>query len=185
MQGRGGGGGGGTYTGIYPPTKYSNVVLLTCCGSLCMKCIFLGSHYTEVVCNYINSPIFSLQKKSYKQPWYQELSRNGRVKEYTRIVGMNPSILFSTNRVLRHGHGHICYRIWENPACSEFYEILVSCIFDKLYPRANLPPSLRLITRLALELKRFVSDCATHTINEKLLCTRIAFPYTTCEPEIN
>ena len=33
----------------------------------------------------------------------------------------------------------ICDRIWENPAYSEFYEFLVSYIFDKLYHRANLP----------------------------------------------
>ena len=42
-----------------------------------------------------------------------------------------------------------CDRIWENPPCSEFYEILVSCIFDKLYHRANLPPSFRPIARFA------------------------------------
>ena len=42
-----------------------------------------------------------------------------------------------------------CDRIWENPSCSEFYEILVSCIFDKLDPRANLSPSLRPIARFA------------------------------------
>ena len=28
-------------------------------------------------------------------------------------------------------------RIWENLPCSEFYEILVSCVLDKLYPRAS------------------------------------------------
>lgn len=31
----------------------------------------------------------------------------------------------------------ICERIRENTPCSEFYEILVSYIFDKLYPRAD------------------------------------------------
>ena len=36
---------------------------------------------------------------------------------------------------------YICDRIWENPPCSEIYEFLVSCIFDKLYPRANLDGS--------------------------------------------
>ena len=43
----------------------------------------------------------------------------------------------------------ICDRIWENPAYSEFYEFLVSYIFDKLYHRANLPPSFRPIARFA------------------------------------
>ena len=57
---------------------------------------------------------------------------------------------------------------WENPPCSEFYEILVSCIFDKLYPRANLPPSLRPIARFALELEHFVYNHATPTVNKKL-----------------
>ena len=68
----------------------------------------------------------------------------------------------------------ICDRIWENPPCSEFYEILVSCIFDKLYPRANLPPSLRPIARFALELERFVCDRATPTMNEKLRSEGVA-----------
>ena len=63
---------------------------------------------------------------------------------------------------------HTNTTIWENPAYSEFYEILVSCIFDKLYHRANLPPSLRLIARFALELERFVCDRATPMKTEKL-----------------
>ena len=62
----------------------------------------------------------------------------------------------------------ICDHIWENLPCSEFYEGSVSCIFDKLYSRANLPPSLRPIAHFALELERFVYDRATPTINEKL-----------------
>ena len=33
-------------------------------------------------------------------------------------------------RALGHGHHYfpICDRIWENPSCSESYEILVSCV---------------------------------------------------------
>ena len=49
------------------------------------------------------------------------------------------------------------------------YEILVSCIFDKLYPRANQPASLRPIVCFTLELERFVHDCTTRIENEKLL----------------
>ena len=52
-------------------------------------------------------------------------------------------------------------RIWENLAYSEFYEFLVSYIFDKLYHRANPPPSFRPIAR-------FVCDRTTPTIIEKL-----------------
>ena len=70
--------------------------------------------------------------------------------------------------------GHICDCIWENPACSELYEILVSCIFEKLYPRANLPPSLRLIVHFTLELEGFVCDPATPTTNEKLRSKGVA-----------
>ena len=32
-----------------------------------------------------------------------------------------------------------CDCIWENAPCSEFYEMLVGYIFDKLFPRANPP----------------------------------------------
>ena len=56
--------------------------------------------------------------------------------------------------------------IWENPACS--------------------------IARFALELERFVCDCATPKMNKKLrskgvalLCTHITFLYTMNELEIN
>ena len=62
----------------------------------------------------------------------------------------------------------ICDCTWENLLCNELHEILVSCIFDKLHPRANLPPSLTPIARFALELERFVCDHATPTKNEKL-----------------
>ena len=78
------------------------------------------------------------------------------------------STLARTIRVCLSACICICDRIWENPPCSKFYEILVSCIFDKLYPRVNLPPSLRPIAHFALELERFVCDRATPTINEKL-----------------
>ena len=40
--------------------------------------------------------------------------------------------------------------------------------FDKLYPRANLPPSLRQIACFALEIARFVCDLATLIKIEKL-----------------
>ena len=58
----------------------------------------------------------------------------------TTIQGVHPILLYRQT---------ICDRIWENPPCSEFYKIFVSCIFDKLYPRANLYPSLRPIARFA------------------------------------
>ena len=43
-----------------------------------------------------------------------------------------------------------------------------SCIFENLYHRANLPPSLRQIARFTLELERFVHDRTTSIENEKL-----------------
>ena len=45
---------------------------------------------------------------------------------------------------------------------------LVSCIFDKLCPRANLPLSLKAIVHFALKLERFVYNCTTPTKDEKL-----------------
>ena len=66
----------------------------------------------------------------------------------------------------------ICDRIWENPAYSKFYEFLVSYIFDKLYHRANLPPSFRPIAHFAWELERFVCDCATPTIIKEITVQR-------------
>ena len=73
---------------------------------------------------------------------------------------------------LRAALTDMCDRIWENPPCSEFYEILASCIFDKLYPKANLPTSLRPIVRFALELEHFVCDHATPKINEEKLWSK-------------
>ena len=53
-------------------------------------------------------------------------------------------VLFYRNLALSHLKFQLkCDCIWENPPCSEFYEIVVSYIFDKFYCRANLPPSLR------------------------------------------
>ena len=52
--------------------------------------------------------------------------------------------------------------------------ILVSYIFGLLYHRANLPPSLRPIARLAVELERFVCDRATPSIIEKLQSKGVA-----------
>ena len=49
-----------------------------------------------------------------------------------------------------------------------FMKFYVSCIFDELYPRANLPPSLRPTVHFTLELERFVCDRATPMTNEKL-----------------
>ena len=69
---------------------------------------------------------------------------------------------------------HIGDRIWENPPYCPIYEILVSCIFENLYHRANLPPSLRQIARFALELERFVRDRATSIENEKLRSEGVA-----------
>ena len=70
--------------------------------------------------------------------------------------------------------GSICDRIRKNPPYCPFCEILVSCIFENLYHRANLPPSLRPIARFALELERFVHDRATSIENEKLLSEGVA-----------
>ena len=80
--------------------------------------------------------------------------------------------------------------MWENPPYSSIHESLVGCIFGKLYHRANLPPSLRLIARLAVELEHFVCDPATPPIIEKLWFKGVAMhaysvPYTTHELETN
>ena len=45
---------------------------------------------------------------------------------------------------------------------------------DKLYPRANLPPSLRPIACFALEIARFVCDLATRIKIEKLRSKGVA-----------
>ena len=66
-----------------------------------------------------------------KQGWW--------CKKSTRVVLENDNYSY-----IYFNETFLCDRIWENPPCSEFYEILVSCTFDKLYPRANLPPSLKL-----------------------------------------
>ena len=54
-----------------------------------------------------------------------------------------------------------CDQIWENPAYSEFYDFLVSYIFDKLYHRANPRSSSRATVRFVVEIQRFVCDRAT------------------------
>ena len=64
---------------------------------------------------------------------------------------------------------------------------------DKLYHRANPRSSLRPIVRFVVEIQRFVCDRATPPIIEKLrskgvameLCTHMAFPHTTRDPEID
>ena len=61
-----------------------------------------------------------------------------------------------------------CDRLWQNPAYGIFCEIWVSYIFNNLYPRANLLPSLRPIARFTLELERFVYDHVATVENEKL-----------------
>ena len=45
---------------------------------------------------------------------------------------------------------------------------------DKLYHRANPRSSLRLIARFVVEIHRFVCDCATPPINEKLRSKGVA-----------
>ena len=45
---------------------------------------------------------------------------------------------------------------------------------DKLYPRANLPPSLRPIACFALEIARFVCDLATRIKIKKLQWISVA-----------
>ena len=45
---------------------------------------------------------------------------------------------------------------------------------DKLYHRANPRSSLRLIARFVVEIQRFVCNCATPPIIEKLLSKGIA-----------
>ena len=71
-------------------------------------------------------------------------------------------------------HVAICDRLWENPAYGIFCENRVWCIFDKLYPRANSPASLRPLTRFAWELVHFVHDLATRMEIEKLRSERVA-----------
>ena len=78
----------------------------------------------------------------------------------------------------------ICDRIWENPACSEFYEILVSCIIDKLYPTSKSEAD-RFGARALFSQSRHTRNKTRNYGLKALLCTRITFPYTTREPEIN
>ena len=47
-------------------------------------------------------------------------------------------------------------------------------MFDKLYPRANPPASLRPIARFALDIARFVCNRATTIENEKLQSNGVA-----------
>ena len=56
----------------------------------------------------------------------------------------------------------------------------ISTVRKPVLNRANLRSSFRAITCFALELQCFVCDHATPQIIES-----IAFPYTTCESEIN
>ena len=58
---------------------------------------------------------------------------------------------------------------------------------DKLYHRANPRSSLRPIVCLVVEIQRFVCDRATPRNYglKALLCTCMAFPHTTRDPEIN
>jgi hypothetical protein len=51
---------------------------------------------------------------------------------------------------------------------------LVWCIFDKLYPTANLRSSFRPIAHFAVDLQRFVCDRATPPIIEKLQSKGVA-----------
>ena len=55
-------------------------------------------------------------------------------------------------------------------------------MIDKLYHRANQRSSFRPTVHLVVEIQRFVYDCATHPIIEKL-CTHMAFLHTTRDPE--
>ena len=62
----------------------------------------------------------------------------------------------------------------ENPAYSEFYDFLVSYIFEKLYHRANPRSSFRATVRFVVEIQRFVCDRATPPIIEKLQSKGVA-----------
>ena len=57
---------------------------------------------------------------------------------------------------------------------AHYMKILVSYIFENLYHKANLPPSLRQIVCFALELERFVYDRAISIENEKLRSEGVA-----------
>ena len=72
---------------------------------------------------------------------------------------------------------NICNRIWENPPYGIFCENRVWCGFDKLYHRANPSASLRPIASFALELERFVCDCATSLENEKLWSKGVGYAH--------
>ena len=54
------------------------------------------------------------------------------------------------------------------------YRILLKCVFDKLYLRANPPANLRPIALFDLKIVRFVCDRATTIQNEKLRCKGVA-----------
>ena len=75
---------------------------------------------------------------------------------------------------LRGRNCNNCDRIWENPAYSEFYDFLVSYIFDKLYHRANPRSSFRATVLFVVEIQRFVYDRATPPIIEKLRSKGVA-----------
>jgi hypothetical protein len=81
---------------------------------------------------------------------------------------LTPFVVYNVVQQFLWGFLIICDRIWENPAYREFYEILVSYIFETLYHRANLPPSFRLIACFPLEIQRFIYDRAPLIKIEKL-----------------
>ena len=61
---------------------------------------------------------------------------------------------------------------------------------DKLYHGVNPRSSLRSITCFIVEIQRFVCDHATRPISRNyglnaLLCTCMAFPHTTRDPDLN
>ena len=62
-----------------------------------------------------------------------------------RVKGASPPPMHIFERLL----GTMCDPVSENPAHRKFYDVLVSYLFDKLYHRANLPPSFRPIARFA------------------------------------
>ena len=68
----------------------------------------------------------------------------------------------------------MCDRIWENPAYSEFYNFLVSYIFDKLCHRANPRSSFRATVHFIVEIQCFVCDRITPPTIEKLRSKGVA-----------
>ena len=89
-------------------------------------------------------------------------------------------------------YGNNCHTAYSMKFCRFMMKFELAVILNSSTIELTYLPSLKPIACFALELEYFVHNCATLTKKKKrkyglkvLLCTHIAFPYTTHEPEIN